>query len=124
MKFVRGMPIEFHDIPYIDLYENKKPSELFQELLCSEGKIDNDHVSYFFTKLKKKSLKGKNFNRSIVGGGKWKGRDTSKKIVDKKKSVIGLKKTFRFDEERSDSDDNKKIVYWIMKEYCIDEAIV
>ncbi|XP_055802374.1 uncharacterized protein LOC129871479 [Solanum dulcamara] len=122
MKFVRGMPIEFNDITYIDLYGNKKPSELFHELLGSEGK-DNDHVNYFFTELKKKSAKGKNFNRSIVGGGQWKGRDTSKEIVDKESKVIGLKKTFRFDEETSGSD-NKNSVYWIMKEYCLDKCIV
>ncbi|MCD9646816.1 hypothetical protein HAX54_036999 [Datura stramonium] len=57
----------------------------------------------------------------VVGVGSWKGRDTSKKIFDKEGSVIGLKRTFRFDEESSGSD-NKRMVYWIMKEYCVNES--
>ncbi|KAK4721229.1 hypothetical protein R3W88_011462 [Solanum pinnatisectum] len=93
-KFIHGMPIEYHDIPYIDLYCNKEPAELFQI-------SGNDHVNYFFTGLKRKTIKGKNFNKSI------------------ERSQIGYKKTFRFDEESSSED--KEIVYWIVKEYCLDK---
>ncbi|XP_059310164.1 NAC domain-containing protein 1-like [Lycium ferocissimum] len=117
LKFVCGKPIGCDDIRYIDLYGNKKPCELFDDLLCSEGKTSSDHVNYFFTRLKKKSVHSKNFNRTIVGGGSWKGRDTSKAVLDKDGSVIGSKKTFRFDEESSG-------VYWIMKEYYLNETIV
>ncbi|XP_015170300.1 uncharacterized protein [Solanum tuberosum] len=113
MKFIRGMPIEYHDIPYIDLYGNKEPAELFQN-------SGNNHVNYFFTQLKRKTIKGKNFNRSTVGGSKWKGRDNSKEILDKERSRIGYKKTFRFDEESSSQD--KESVYWIVKEYCLDKT--
>ncbi|KAJ8564636.1 hypothetical protein K7X08_001096 [Anisodus acutangulus] len=115
-KFVCGKPIECNHIRHIDLYGNKKPCELFEDLLSSV-----DHVNYFFTQLKKKSVHGRNFNRTIAGGGSWKGRDTSKPILDKERSTIGFKKTFRFDEERT---DNKRTVYWIMKEYYLNETIV
>ncbi|KAG5610433.1 hypothetical protein H5410_021714 [Solanum commersonii] len=111
-KFIRGMPIEYHDIPCIDLYGNKELAELFQN-------SGNDHVNYLFTQLKRKTIKGKNFNRSIVGGRKWKGRDNSKEILDKERSQIGYRKTFRFDEESSSED--KESVYWIVKEYSLDK---
>ncbi|KAK6791327.1 hypothetical protein RDI58_010408 [Solanum bulbocastanum] len=111
-KFIREMPIEYHDIPYIDLYGNKEPAELFQN-------SGNDHANYFFTRLKRKMIKDKNFNISIVGGRKWKGRDNSKEILDKERSRIGYKKTFRFDEDSSSED--KEIVYGIVKEYCLDK---
>ncbi|KAG5610413.1 hypothetical protein H5410_021694 [Solanum commersonii] len=76
---------------------SKEPAELFQN-------SGSDHVNYFFTLLKRKMIKGKNFNRSIIGGRKWKGRDNSKEILDKERSRIGYKKTFRFDEESSSED--------------------
>ncbi|KAM3285355.1 NAC domain-containing protein 2-like [Capsicum chacoense] len=124
-KFVCGMPIECHDIRHIDLYGIKKPPwELFKGLLRSEGKTGTDQLNYFFTPLKKKSVKGRNFNRTIAGVGQWKGRDISKEIYDKEGSVIGSKRTFRFDEESSRSDNNQRTVYWIMKEYSLDEIIV
>ncbi|XP_009607153.1 NAC domain containing protein 50-like [Nicotiana tabacum] len=119
-KFVCGMPIETDRIGHIDVYGNKKPCELFQDLLCSKEETSNDHVNYFFTQLKKKSASGKNYNRSITGGGSWKGRDTSKAVHDKEGSIIGLKKTFRFDEECS---DHQRIV-WNMKEYCLSDNIL
>ncbi|KAL3339255.1 hypothetical protein AABB24_028077, partial [Solanum stoloniferum] len=114
-KFIRVMPIEYNDIPYINLYGNKEQGELFQN-------SSNDHVNYFFIQLKRKTIKGKNFSRSIVGGRKWKGRDNSKEIVDKERSRIGYKKTFRFDEESSSASEDKESVYWIVKEYCLDKT--
>ncbi|KAK4721280.1 hypothetical protein R3W88_011513 [Solanum pinnatisectum] len=111
-KFFHVMPSDYNDIPYIDLHGNKVPGVLFQN-------SGNDHVNYFFTQLKRKTIKGKNFNRSIVGGRKWKGRDNNKEIVDKERSRIGYKKTFRFDEE---SSEDKESVYWIVKEYCLDKT--
>ncbi|WMV24547.1 hypothetical protein MTR67_017932 [Solanum verrucosum] len=107
------MPIEYHDIPCIDLYGNKEPAELFQN-------SGNDHVNYFFTQLKRKTIKGKNFNRSIVGGRKWKGRDNSKEILGKERSQIGSRKSFHFDVESSSED--KESVYWIVKEYSLDKT--
>ncbi|KAK4721283.1 hypothetical protein R3W88_011516 [Solanum pinnatisectum] len=82
-KFIHGMPIKYHDIPYTNLYGNKEPGELFQNS-C------NDH----------KTIKGKNFNRSIVGGRKWKGRDN----------------------KSSSAREDKESVYWIVKECCLDKT--
>lgn len=49
---------------------------------------------------RKKKGNGKNINNEIVvgGGGSWKELNNSKSIYDMKHSVIGFKKTFRFDE--------------------------
>ncbi|KAJ8528532.1 hypothetical protein K7X08_022224 [Anisodus acutangulus] len=110
LKYVCGIPIQCNQIRFVNLYGNKKPSELFD--------TTTDHVNYFFTQLKKKTGKGKNFNRAIVGGGSWKGLDKSKSVSDKKGSVIGFKKTFRF----VDDDDHHHV--WIMKEYHLNDKIL
>ncbi|KAK4710134.1 hypothetical protein R3W88_004647 [Solanum pinnatisectum] len=91
INFVTGMPVECDQIRLLDLYGNKKPSQLFETITTN-----HHHV---FTQLKKKT---KNLNRAIVGGGgSWKGIDTSKPVNNKKRLVIGFKKTFRFDEKKS-----------------------
>ncbi|KAK4343707.1 hypothetical protein RND71_036801 [Anisodus tanguticus] len=110
LKYVCGIPIQCNQIRFVNLYGNKKPSELFD--------TTTDHVNYFFTQLKKKTGKGKNFNRAIVGGCSWKGLDKSKSVFDKKGLVIGYKKTFRF----VDDDDHPHV--WIMKEYHLNDKIL
>ncbi|KAL3376174.1 hypothetical protein AABB24_002892 [Solanum stoloniferum] len=108
INFVTGMPVECDQIRLVDLYGNKKPSQLFDTTTT-----DHHHV---FTQLKKKNRNGKNFNRGIVGGGgSWKGIDISKPVYDWKKSVIGFKKTFRFKENNH---------VWIMKEYRLCDKIL
>ncbi|MCD7452022.1 hypothetical protein HAX54_014716 [Datura stramonium] len=114
LKFVCGVPIQCHRIRFVELYGNKKPSELFQ--------TSSDHVlNYFFTQLKKKTGNGKNFNRAIVGGGgSWKGLDNSKSVYDKKGSLIGFKKSFRF----YDGHHPSGIHVWNMKEYRLSNKIL
>ncbi|WMV14602.1 hypothetical protein MTR67_007987 [Solanum verrucosum] len=103
LKFVTGMSVECDEIRLVDLYGNKKPSQLFDTTVITTTEY---HV---FTQLKKKKGNGKNFNRGIVGGGgSWKGIDNGKPVYNKKGLKIGFKKTFRFDEENH---------VWIMKEY-------
>ncbi|XP_055803461.1 protein FEZ-like [Solanum dulcamara] len=109
LKFVTSMPIQCDQIRLVDLYGNKKPSQLFDT-------TSTNHHHYVFTQLKKIKGNGKNFNRGIVGGGgSWKGVDTSKPVYDKKGLVIGFKKTFRFDEKKH---------VWIMKEYRPSDSIL
>ncbi|XP_060170858.1 NAC domain-containing protein 1-like [Lycium barbarum] len=113
IKFVCDKSIECDDIQHIDLYGNKKPSDIFGDL-CD--------ASYFFTQLKKKSSNGKNFNRRVVGGGTWKGLDRGKSILNKKGSVIiGFKKSYRFYDKDSNSDQR---IVWIMKEYFLSGTIL
>ncbi|KAH0698947.1 hypothetical protein KY284_013162 [Solanum tuberosum] len=107
LKFVSGSSVQFQ---LVDLYGNNKPSQLFDTTTTTATKY---HV---FTQLKKKKGNGKNFNRGIVGGGgSWKGVDNSRPVYDKKKSVIGFKKTFRFEEKNH---------VWIMKEYRLCDKIL
>ncbi|KAH0696360.1 hypothetical protein KY290_013727 [Solanum tuberosum] len=107
LKFVSGSSVQFQ---VVDLYGNNKPSQLFDTTTTTATEY---HV---FTQLKKKKTgNGKNFNRGIVGGGgSWKGIDNSRPVYDKKKSVIGFKKTFRFEEKNH---------VWIMKEYRLCDKI-
>ncbi|KAK4710112.1 hypothetical protein R3W88_004625 [Solanum pinnatisectum] len=94
INFVTGMPVECDEIRVVDLYGNKKPSQLF------ETTTTNHHHH-----------NGKNFNRAIVGrGGSRKESYAIEHVVDKNKSVIGIKKEFRFKEENH---------VWIMKEYSL-----
>ncbi|KAH0719170.1 hypothetical protein KY285_015201 [Solanum tuberosum] len=108
LKFVSGSSVQFQ---LVDLYGNNKPSQLFDTTTTTTA--TEYHV---FTQLKKKKGNGKNFNRGIVGGGgSWKGVDNSRPVYDKKKSVIGFKKTFRFEEKNH---------VWIMKEYRLCDKIL
>ncbi|KAG5620923.1 hypothetical protein H5410_006141 [Solanum commersonii] len=74
LKFVSGSSVQFQ---LVDLYGNNKPSQLFDTTTTTATEY---HV---FTQLKKK---------------KGNGVDNSRPVYDKKKSVIGFKKTFRFEE--------------------------
>uniref|UniRef100_A0A3Q7EYE9 NAC domain-containing protein n=1 Tax=Solanum lycopersicum TaxID=4081 RepID=A0A3Q7EYE9_SOLLC len=100
INFVTGVPVGCNEIRIVELYGNKKPSQLFDT-------TTTDH-HYFFTELKKR---GKYFNRGIAGrGGSWRKYGTNEEVVDKNRSVIGFKRRFRFEEENH---------IWIMKEYCL-----
>ncbi|KAK6796580.1 hypothetical protein RDI58_004281 [Solanum bulbocastanum] len=102
INFVTGMPVECDEIRVVDLFGNKKPSQLFEM-------TTTNHHPHVFTQLKKRKGNGKNFNRAIVGrGGSWKESYPIEHVVDKNKSVIGIKKEFLFKEENH---------VWIMKEY-------
>ncbi|WMV14598.1 hypothetical protein MTR67_007983 [Solanum verrucosum] len=107
LQFVSGSSVQFQ---LVDLYGNNKPSQIFDTTTSTT----EYHV---FTQLKKKKTgNGKNFNRGIVGGGgSWKGIDISKPVYDWKKSVIGFKKTFRFEENNH---------VWIMKEYRLCDKLL
>uniref|UniRef100_M1DCP9 NAC transcription factor n=1 Tax=Solanum tuberosum TaxID=4113 RepID=M1DCP9_SOLTU len=103
INFVTGMPVGCDEIRIVELYGNKKPSQLF------DTTTTNHH--HVFTQLKKIKENGKNFNRAIVGGGgSWKESYPMEHVVDKNKSVIGIKKEFRFKEENH---------VWIMKDYSL-----
>ncbi|KAK4710116.1 hypothetical protein R3W88_004629 [Solanum pinnatisectum] len=97
------MPVECDEIHLVDLYGNKKPSQLF------ETTTSNHH--HVFTQLKRVN---KNFNRAIVGGGgSWRESGSIEDIVDKEGSPIGFKRGFRFKEESH---------VWIMKEYRLSDS--
>ncbi|KAG5620924.1 hypothetical protein H5410_006142 [Solanum commersonii] len=66
-NFVTGLHVQCYEIRIVDLYGNKKPSQLFETTTTF-----NQHHHHVFTHLKKKT---KNFNRAIVGS--WKGIETS-----------------------------------------------
>ncbi|WMV14624.1 hypothetical protein MTR67_008009 [Solanum verrucosum] len=53
--------------------------------------------------------------RTSTGELLWKGVDNSRPVYDRKKSVIGFKKTFRFEEKNH---------VWIMKEYRLCDKIL
>ncbi|KAK6796584.1 hypothetical protein RDI58_004285 [Solanum bulbocastanum] len=81
INFVTGMHVQCDEIRLVDLYGNKKPSQLF------ETTSTNHHV---FNQLKRKNTgKSNKFHRAIVGGGStWKKSDISKPIYDRKRTVI------------------------------------
>ncbi|KAK4338850.1 hypothetical protein RND71_040312 [Anisodus tanguticus] len=73
LKFVSSKLFEcVHNRDNVDLYGNKKSCDIFDELSL-EGEATD--VNYFFTQLKRKSVNGKNFIRTMVGGVTWKGLD-------------------------------------------------
>ncbi|KAL3376156.1 hypothetical protein AABB24_002879 [Solanum stoloniferum] len=103
INFVTGMPVGCDEIRIVDLYGNKKPSQLF------DTTTTNPH--HVFTQLKRKI---KNFHRAILGGGgSWKERSSIGRILDKNRSVIGIRREFRFKEENH---------LWIMEEYSLSDS--
>ncbi|PHT45693.1 hypothetical protein CQW23_14851 [Capsicum baccatum] len=66
LKFVCGKPIEGDHIRMLDLYGNKKPCDIFDDL-SPDGEFTD--VNYLFTQLMKKSTGGKNIKRTVLGGG-------------------------------------------------------
>ncbi|PHT45689.1 hypothetical protein CQW23_14847 [Capsicum baccatum] len=66
LKFVCGKPIECDHIRMLDLYGNKKPCDIFDDL-SPDGEFTD--VNYLFTHLTKKSTGGKNIKRMVLGGG-------------------------------------------------------
>ncbi|KAM3233087.1 hypothetical protein P3L10_018446 [Capsicum annuum] len=119
LKFMCSKPIECDNIRMLDLYGNKKPCDIFDDL-SPDGEFTD--VNYLFTQLTKKSTGGKNIKRTVLGGGgTWKGLDKGKEVMSKKGSVIGLKRSFHFiDSEKS----NHQRVVWNMKEYSLSDSIV
>ncbi|KAJ8528836.1 hypothetical protein K7X08_030480 [Anisodus acutangulus] len=120
LKFVSGKLFECgHIRDNVDLYGNKKSCDIFDEL---SPKGEATDVNYFFTQLKRKSVNGKNFIRTMVGGGIGKGLDKGKDVLDKiKRSTIELKKTIRYDDHNDDEDQQYA---WRMQEYCISDKIL
>ncbi|MCE3214890.1 hypothetical protein HAX54_000217 [Datura stramonium] len=55
IKFVSGNPVDSPHIRVLDLYGNKKPSDIFHDLSPDGESTD---VNYLFTPLKKKSAQG------------------------------------------------------------------
>lgn len=99
-----------------DLYGEKNPWEIWEAF---EGSNYNGKDLYFFTTLKKKSLNGSRFVRTI-GSGSWEGEDTGKMVVAHgSNQCIGLKKRFRFEKSGTNHDGA-----WIMHEYSLDPSLL
>jgi len=69
---------------------------------------------FFFTPLRKKSHNGNRIDRS-VGKGTWKGLDKGHPILDAQGRVIGMKKSFNYENKGS-----AQHLQWDMKEYSLD----
>ena len=87
-----------------------------------------------FTKLKKKSVKGTRFDRTVGDKGAWKGEDSGVKIYcDDKTSALetetamppirvhGLKKRYRYESSSKSVNDDGR---WIMYEYSLDASML
>ncbi|KAA8542684.1 hypothetical protein F0562_023817 [Nyssa sinensis] len=80
---VMGIPLVLEDlVKESDLYGDKEPWEIFDTAA--------ERIQYFFTKLKKKSVAGSRFSRT-VGKGTWKGLDGGKQILDHQRRLVGSK---------------------------------
>ncbi|KAJ0099343.1 hypothetical protein Patl1_19847 [Pistacia atlantica] len=104
-------------IPEYNLYGSKEPWQIWNFFKPRLGEERDDQDLYFFTKLKKKTLKGSRIDRS-VGTGTWQGEDGGTEIVSNNQR-IGSKKRFRY--ENKDSNQHGG---WIMHEYSLDSSLL
>ncbi|OIT03390.1 PREDICTED: NAC domain-containing protein 59-like [Nicotiana attenuata] len=123
LKFVSCKSFSCDHIRVEDLYGNKKPWEIFQNNFLGE----DTKVNYFFTKLKRRKQGGLRFSRGLIGEGCWKGLDKSKPVF-KGSKLVGLKKSFRYQEKDSctekSGDQGSKNIVWNMKEYSLNDNIL
>ncbi|KAH0755760.1 hypothetical protein KY290_026030 [Solanum tuberosum] len=105
-----------HDIPVSELgvrsLRSKKPWELLE---------DSSDTKYFFTQLKKLEPYHTRFIRTLVGGGSWKGKAKGKPVGAKK---VGIKRSYNYEENKKDGEDEVNDVSWIMKEYSLDDKVI
>ncbi|KAK6775835.1 hypothetical protein RDI58_026836 [Solanum bulbocastanum] len=114
VKFVTGKQ-NAGFIGLADVYD-KVPCELIRE--------NSMKTHYFFTELKKKKTREKEysnrFNRVTKSGGIWIQQDTGKPILDEdEKLIIGYKRSLKF--KHDDPSLNGK---WMMKEYYLAESLL
>ncbi|XP_038683074.1 NAC domain-containing protein 41-like [Tripterygium wilfordii] len=112
---VHGSPFpQTIDVKECDLYD-EEPWEIWDKYGEPElERINGENIRvvlYLFTKLKKQSLNGKRFLRSVgCDGGVWQGEDAPKRIETK--SCVGSRKRYRY--ENAGSDQHGR---WIMMEF-------
>ncbi|XP_060210373.1 NAC domain containing protein 50-like [Lycium barbarum] len=106
---VLGIPYSnFVPIKYEDPY-SKEPWVIFN------GK--KEKTLYFFTELKKKKSENTRYVRS-VGKGSWKSQDKGKKVCSERGSLLGYKRSLRYQNSGSPQDGQ-----WLMKEYSLCETV-
>ncbi|KAL3333279.1 hypothetical protein AABB24_033382, partial [Solanum stoloniferum] len=76
-----------------------------------------EKTMYFFTELKKKKRENMRFVRS-VGSGSWKSQDKGKAIISERGSILGYKRSLRYQWKESVHDGQ-----WLMKEYSISDDV-
>lgn len=136
------------NIPECDLYGDE-PCKIWSDhyhgtsstmlLLTGNNKNNKNNMKkneelYMFTKLKKKSVKGTRFDRTVGDKGAWKGEDSGVKIYcDDKTSALetetatppirvhGLKKRYRYESSSKSVNDDGR---WIMYEYSLDASML
>lgn len=108
-------------------------------LLTGNNKSNKNNMKkneelYVFTKLKKKSVKGTRFDRTVGDNGAWKGEDSGVKIYcDDNPSALdtetatppirvhGVKKRYRYESSSKSVNDDGR---WIMYEYSLDASML
>lgn len=100
-----------------DLYGIKEPWAIWEEY--GGANLEDGVDIYFFTHLKKKSVKGLRNDRK-VGSGVWQGEDGGKVIKScNSRKKIGLKKRYRYENKGSPHHG-----CWIMHEYTLNASLL
>ncbi|XP_009589539.2 NAC domain-containing protein 96-like [Nicotiana tabacum] len=105
---LKGRLPELIPIEEEDLY-SKEPWVVFKDR--------KERTLYFFTELKKKKIENSRFIRS-VGKGSWKSQDKGKPVCSEKGSVMGYKRSLRYQNSGSPQDGQ-----WLMKEYSLTDEV-
>ncbi|CAN1144088.1 NAC transcription factor 32, partial [Linum perenne] len=95
-----GLPLPTHDVTDCDLYGHLEPWHIWSQYGGDDvngSKVDEERDLYFFTRLKKITEDGKNFDRTIGNnGGKWHGEDSGSHHQTKDGSLKWVVKRFKY----------------------------
>ncbi|CAN1803736.1 NAC transcription factor 32 [Linum perenne] len=134
-----GLPLPTHDVTDCDLYGHLEPWQIWSKYGGDDvngSKVDEERDLYFFTRLKKITEDGKNFDRTIGNnGGKWHGEDSGSHYQTKDGRLKWVVKRFKYrtkekskrkriqaaatDDHRGRETCGEAGVGWILHEYTL-----
>ena len=101
-------------VTYCDIYGEKEPWEIWNELYRPSVVDDNDRCIYLFTPIKKVTSRGSKINRRVgKSKGTWHGEDSGKKVD--KDGLVWIKRRFKYENENCSNQER----IWLMQEFSI-----
>ncbi|XP_016510918.2 NAC domain-containing protein 90-like [Nicotiana tabacum] len=113
-RFLKSKPLpsECPNFQLADIYGDQPPWEIFR----ANSDHPEEKVRYFFTRLKKQKSEHTRVRRTCANG-TWKVQTKGFPIKNGKGTVVGFRRSFKFQSSSTKEGENNKI--WLMKEYFV-----
>ncbi|XP_009789986.1 NAC domain-containing protein 2-like [Nicotiana tabacum] len=112
-RFLKGEPLpsECPNFQLADIYGDQPPWKIFG----ANSDHPEEKVHYFLTRLKKPKSEHTRVRRTCANG-TWKGQTGIDSIKNGKGTVVGFRRSFKFQSSTKEGENNK---IWLMKEYFV-----